>query len=148
MRRGTEQLSSSAATRRRHEDVAGAASAGVGEGDVHGLLGDSFFYTVHRVSNLLKEVNMALDFVEVMSALFELLCLITVVRFSHCTVVFQEIEMISHPAAAAAPATIPGGPPSVPTAPPATLSTVETVAPVHPAAALLALCSSSSSSSL
>jgi len=41
-----------------------------------------------------------------MSALFELLCLITVVIFSHCTVVFQEIEMISHPAAAAAPATV------------------------------------------
>jgi hypothetical protein len=49
---------------------------------------------------------MALDFVGVMSALFELLCLIAVVRFSHCTVVFQELEMISHPAAAAAPAII------------------------------------------
>jgi len=49
---------------------------------------------------------MALDFVEVMSALFELLCLIAVVRFSHRTVVFQELEMISHPAAAAAPAIV------------------------------------------
>jgi len=52
------------------------------------------------------EVNVALDSVEVMSALFELLCLITVVFFFHCTVVFQELEMISHPAAAAAPAIV------------------------------------------
>jgi len=52
------------------------------------------------------EGNVALDSVEVMSALFELLCLITVVFFFHCTVVFQELEMISHPAAAAAPAPV------------------------------------------
>jgi len=100
-------IQSGAASVRLLQDSAAVSTEIAGtEGDVHGLLGDSFFHTVHRVFNLLIEVNMALDFVEVMSALFEFLCLITVVLFFHCTVVFQELEMVFHPAAAAAPATV------------------------------------------
>jgi len=76
------------------------------DGDVHWLLGDSFEHIVHRISNLLMEVNFADDIVKLMPALFELLCLIRVVRFSHCTPVSQEIEMVSHPAAIAAPAAV------------------------------------------
>ena len=76
------------------------------DGDVHWLLGDSFEHIVHRIFNLLMEVNFADDVIEFMPALFELLCFIPVVRFSHCTPVSQESVMIFHPAATAAPATV------------------------------------------
>lgn len=76
------------------------------EGDVQWLLGGSFNHIVYRVMDPLIVVNLADDFVVVMEALLELLCFILVVRFSHCTVVLQEFEMIFHPAATAAPATV------------------------------------------
>jgi len=91
---------------RLHDSAAIIAEVAGTEGDVHWLLGDSFNHTVYRVSDLLIVGNLALDFLVVMKALLELLCFIGVVRFSHCTVVLQEFEMICHPAATAAPATV------------------------------------------
>jgi len=91
---------------RLHDSAAIIAEVAGTEGDVHWLLGDSFNHTVYRVSDLLIVGNLADDFLEVMFALLELLCFIAVVSFSHCTVVLQEVEMISHPAATAAPAIV------------------------------------------
>jgi len=77
------------------------------ESDVHWLLGNNLFHHFHRSLGKSRVLfDFAHSIVEFMLTFFKFFPFILIVAFSHGTVVFQEIKVILHPAALAAPAPV------------------------------------------